>query len=415
MRKRRKEEKKRRMKLVEEEELNQHHINFCQRIRSADEILDYYADRREMCMEILIDRPEEIMNYLEVSGDRYCLYQHGQNDKRTIEEKLFNPKVEDSWTNLFICSFCQNLFRLVDPMTFEINKPFIISTGKYIGKKFRVREEKLKIGKCEQNDKFNSTLTNILINWYLMFQSLPVLSIHMAFNCGHSTYILEEEPSFRHYLDLPDNYQNPIYLLIQLMITLKQLQQFSFLHGEPTLSAIVFDDCPTHYEFENIQIDSPYQLKFQNFTYSSLTLLDSLTISPDQLFAGPSQCLSLKFPSLSDKYLKFPNDYRQIQILISQSNTFISSAIEFYCFIVSLMTIPKFYQLILNDANLSHWWQSLWLTDYHLLTSRLMSSHRISDYGSSLINIYSILYNLSLRLDVLSWSLTLFSTFDLDI
>ena len=166
--------------------MNSNHINFCDGVRSSDQIFDHFQILQHRILNTLVHDPRHLKYILPtLHSDHRCLYNLGFCARRSFEEIMRQPSPIETWANVFICSGCKLIFRLADPLEFELNQPFPVQTGRLIGQSCVLSEMPMAMDPvCQiigRTISLNPNLADVLISWYLEQKGHDILHVHMSF------------------------------------------------------------------------------------------------------------------------------------------------------------------------------------------------------------------------------------------
>lgn len=369
-------------------------INYCENTRSSDQIFkNFSAINKNFIKTFNSDDINHILDYLKnnlnsfINHDKECLSQLGQrSSKLSLHDKINGKCLHcDTLNNLYMCSSCINILRLVNPE--NVKDPFIIQYGKMSGKKCIISEFHQNINPiCEFDNyglKIDKFTNNIISHWYLDHYLRNnninhIKDVYSSFICGNSGYILQEYTSNL----IPSN--NELSIIKQLFTILHHLKKINFSHGYPTISSLSFNSS---------------DIKLSNFWDSSFTLPSGIRIYSNTNFHHQL------YPLQNTTTFKLPcskKNYSYIHKFMLQNKLGLNnnvSAFDGYCFLISLLSNKQFYNNFMSNDHLSKLWISLW-SPQELSTI----SQRLQSIENPLYDIHSvlnILCNLTLRSDLI--------------
>ena len=262
--------------------------------------------------------------------------------------------------------------------------------------------------KCMSGDSFT---TQILINWTLgkIFSDLGMKHIeplHTAFICNKEGYLLR---NINNSTNIPKKYIsndiiNPTIsksIFLQLLVMFKELSKYYFSHGIPSLNSLKFVNEPHDYVYEGTHVTGPITLQLTNFTNSSATFnnvhlfprsvhstmyLQRVMFPPDIINRTVRMsycdevytCLENASNTCDSNLNNFedicsPTSVNMYRLTNSTINIYLSmrhigfplysGSFDFYCFMISLMLNPQYYNSIMADKSLYRLWAMMWTTD----------------------------------------------------
>lgn len=389
-----------------------HSVECCDITRGIDNLLARYKQDREQIIKLVETDPDRLVNTLwkhtsPLAIDDGCRCQMGKGDIRSI----------------FSCAQCKNLRRLIDFKQGGIGVPFQIKCGKSIGKNLIIVNNNLchpylswNLDSCNRTKSYLKQYQNIitcgsldntkisdmrfingdtftirtLITWMIQKifdnKGLPhVPSLHTAFICRGTGYSLYDMPSIGMFYDLTkvpslnaNGYLDPRIakdIIIQVLVILKELSNVNFTHGNPSLDGLLFNKEPVSYLYDGYHVDSSITVQIAGLWNSSATfnnvhyfpnnidaeiVLDRNTFAPDiatRNICSKDSCESSLMYRLNNSTIDIYNAIRHIGFPL-----YVGS-LDFYCFIVSLMSQEAFYKSVMSDESLKRLWSMMWLPE----------------------------------------------------
>lgn len=419
------------------DEFNYCQIRCCDYTRSADDIFGRFFTEQDRITSLLLKDPGMLAKTMwstqcPLSTDRSCWWRMGNSN--------WLPNTQRGIRRYHACPQCRNIDRLVDLRHHPIGTPFLVEYGSHVGKslilnEFPLTELTLKKGHPTpmmadlayrrwglstsptslshlEGDSFTS---GVLLQWaiehLLKSTGMPhYCHLYTAFVCGDSGYMLKDHPSIGNIQQLkrfPDLTQDNQALtpkvvrgiLIQLIAVLKHLEQYDFIHGAPTNSAIVFSKEPCSYMYNDVHVASPVTLKLDQLDKSSLTLNSQIRIhsKPNLVDRFANQMTAL--PSQNGEFYCLNNTTAEIYLHLQRLGLPLCSSLDGYCFILSLMSEPSFGRTVLETPELNDLWKSMWTPDREpQITKEILEFHQ-QDYDDTMpfSDIVNLLKSSSLR------------------
>lgn len=416
----------------------------------VDNIMNIYNNNKKQILNLMLEDPDILITKLWGADglleiDNNCKCKMGSGDIRSI----------------FTCGQCQNIKMLTDfrlaknENSFKMSCPSFFSDGKlviigssvitrpqiYIDNSIHehldVFQKKFPYFKlCKSNlqntdikyiacDSFTlRTLMLFMIEYIFNQKGMPHCPIlYSAFVCNNTGYSIYEDLTIGSIekLHLVTKYNNDAgdfsvetvsAIIIQLLVSLKELEKYNFCHGTPSRYSLVFQDRPVTYLYENVPIVSPFTLQISDLWYSSATFNNThyytANIVTDINIARSNFKPNIKVLYSDEGYVTFfiidisskelYNTIRHIGFPLY------SCSLDFYCFIVSLMCDVKFYRTLYQNENLYLLWSSMWLSsEISLVEQRIRESQNLPHTNLLITNIIN---NIHLRCDIINhlWS-----------
>lgn len=358
--------------------------------RNVDKAILRYITERNIIIEKLANDPSSLTKEMWVilSNDSYCMVNCG-------ELKKFNP---------FICSPCKNMNSLVDFEKTKLGQPFIIECGKKVGTylsilKVMAGKTHLEISEkdkesaskfLERNNIMIScgshdisdltflkadTFSNNILNWWTIdsiFESkkLPYsLPLYTAYICRDDGFILFESPTLGNFdkivvkSDTKSLKSTIISIFKQLGVILDVLSDYYFSHGTPSSEVLVFTEEEISHEYKGVKVVSEFVMHLADFSYSSLTK-GKTRLYPHNGMASSIIASSNMNITIDRGMYKLSNKSEIIFVYIRHGGLPIySCSLDFYCFLVSMMSNKKVFELVKNDKDLYKLWKSVWNSD----------------------------------------------------
>ena len=283
----------------------------------------------------------------------------------------------------------------------------------------------------------NETIVNIALNRILSggWGILTSIPLYGAYRCRDYTKFLRYDSQYTIYNFIrnsknfeekrtpgeKDRLKRSILLSIlgQLISTLHVLQNtYQFIHGMPTINSIEIDEIrgSDNYNYDDVKIETPFNLMITRFSKSSLTLMRSADVSNysekpfirvSPVDSMTSENLSASRPILSISsdsgiiWYSLPSskDYKWYQS-VQHSGIPLYLSFDTYSFLLSLATIPEFYHSIQENSDLRNIWNNLFhKTDLPTIEKRLHFFHE----NPSNISIETLFSGINLRCDATNY------------
>jgi hypothetical protein len=353
--------------------------------RKIDNMLARYLKERNTVVSDLSEKPVKLANKMWekiLSNDPLCMVNCGLMNRYSS----------------YACAPCININRIVDFETTELGTPFIIECGKKVGtyltvlkistgginievsdsdkaKAVRFLKDNGLMLSCGSQDISPLTFlrsddfSNNILNWWTIDsifekKKLPYsLPLYTAFLCRNDGFILFESPTLGNYYQIIDSRddlkETVVSIFKQLGVILDVLSPYHFSHGNPCGDVLVFTDEEMSHAYKGINITSEFTMHLADFTYSSLTT-GKTRIYPrsDRSSKVLNSTLDI---SIKDGLYRLSNKSEVIFAYVRHAGLPIySCSLDLYCFVVSIMSIAKVFNIVKKDESLNSLWRSIW-------------------------------------------------------
>jgi hypothetical protein len=299
--------------------------------------------------------------------------------------------------------------------------------------------------KCITGDSFT---IGTLIQWMLHHQfeyngleHVPLL--YTAFICNDTGYSLYAAPSIGPMSELHKHDQYHVggtspksqqfgypplttevarTIMVQLLVIMRELAEVQFVHGNPSITGLIFTDSPVSYQYEDVVVQGPITVQITNLENSSATF-ENIHYYPKNLRTTMYVDKSMFAPEIATRTVQMahcakvpsagmcaPADVALYRLTDSTVNIYSAlrhigfpmfvGSFDFYCFMVSLMGDKSFYDAVIADASLRRVWEMMWITeDLALVQKHIESQHDTN----TVINPVHILRERWLRCDIVNF------------
>jgi hypothetical protein len=404
-------------------------VNCCIKTTNVDVMLTKFSIERNEIVSSILNDPKNTLNlWNNLSVDSMCLCNLGQMKLRTH----------------FSCAQCRNLRRLKD-FKKGLSQPFMIECGKESGtflvlhefgnvvREIKIDDElkslnRIAIGnnpalaECfvRRNEEYitldlfsNEVVQNFLLE-RLLKETPHYIKPYTAFICRDKGYTLTE---FNEIVTLEEalNYATPMELLLQILVILSILAEYSFSHGTPTLDSLLFTKEICSYTYQSTKVESKITVKLTNLTHSSVSvkgirLLADTPKTTNKQTVKNIKINEIKVKSCVESVCK-DEEVKTMKIteLPSQfvpASRQLGLSFDLYAFLVSLMVNKSFYEAINNDAQAYYLWSMLWLPlDLEEIEKRVVFFH--GRQSPDVFRTIEMLRGLELRCDAIQYLLNL--------
>ena len=401
---------------------------------SADAILKKYSGNKIKILEKLTSNYKALNVEDVLNIDRTCRTRMGFYDSHLVLKSNF------------CCNQCHEMNLLVDLSgDVVIGAPFSIGFGSHQNKLFVIEMEKDVIPKIKYYPNIKPNL-EYLFNYFTSFKAcdstlsyetewlsldqftnqvlisiilekivpLHMPIIHNAFICGNDGYMLLSEPKiafFEGLFEYPELFNDKFLkpeivkkILKQICDILSSLKPYNFCHNNATINALRFD-----YQnevivqinnFEHAAINLDNVRLYNENTVSKLYVknepfIPDIKISNEDTKEHCVEGSTYKFNTESGKQIL---NLRRLGIPIY------NTSFDLYCFLISLVAQPEFYQTLISDPSLSKVWKSIWSSsDIEIVNYRIGKIHEDNLFDLSIEKIVEILSTLTLKCDFLDF------------
>ncbi len=378
-------------------------INICDNIRNVDDLFQDFKYEKYRIIKQLLTNPYRLINKLWTNDspiliDRQCLSQLESHKRMNIRSRIHGKQCISTCTRKFYrCQACVKISRIFNLCS--IKGPYIIECG--TRKNHKISIDKLKITllkkcliKCMKHTIGLDLFTNkILTTYYLdfIFKEMKldhIENIYSSFICGDYGYLLKdyelltmsqivENSNFSNGLILNPNVARGI--VNQLVIIFHILDKYKFWYGLPNHYALQFSTSPINYTYLGHSIKSNFTLKLGNLGQGGITILNNNVrlFNYSNIIELQKNCRSYKnyiTKSLNYSYniqdsnlgcqiykLSFESPNHTYFCIYDQCIGYFNSSLNFYLFMIWLMSYKEFYLAIINDSYLYQIWNSMWL------------------------------------------------------
>lgn len=398
-------------------------------VRSVDELFLAYTETSRSLYRMLLDSPQQVSEQLWQDGSPF-----------TLDRTCSSPLEKEMERSKAVCTGCLLLRRIFDFSVSEIERPIIVPTGRYAGKKIIVQRNEighlyLQVANSGSQDHpahknavskvHNSACVSKAHNIPVLVDSftLRVLSmtavnqifaekgmphsLHLwnAFVCAEKAYTVLEYPDvgtwdklLRHDLFTTDQQGAALGVVTQLLAALSELARYNFSHGHPTGRSLLFTTTPVSYRYGSLLVQAPFTLKIANFWDSSFALGGRQYFSPtveEMVFSSPF----LKLPSLQgDRYLLTEQSQDSYLAFRQQGHLLYAGSFDFYSVLLSLLCTPVFYKSFMDNQHLLLFWSEMWEpADRASVEERILQAHSTASSPSFL----ELAKDLRVRCDIL--------------
>lgn len=436
--------------------MNYHNIDCCEQTRGIDTLLNYYCKNREYVVSLVKNNPKLLIDIIwtrngPLAIDNDCQCQMGNGNRRSP----------------FSCAQCKNLQRLIDFRMGGAEKAVLLECGQHAGKNIIVTRTEVFNPFLQWDDEatqrsqsylkqyHNLTLCGTpstplrcvmgdsftirtLILWMIGAQfsetGLPHCpNLYSAFVCKNTGYSIYEMPNIGSFSELIKYYGGALdqkvvrTIIVQLIVMLHQLASINFSHGTPSINGLVFTNDPVSYLYDGVHIQGPITVQISDLWNASASF-NGVHFFPKNLQTSIHLERNIFIPEISTKtvstkYCKENNDidvcspnsinmYRLTTLTMEIYSAIrhigfplYSGSFDLYCFMVSLMCDPCFYDIVINNEDLYRLWTMMWLDDdLNLVEQAILETHKMNNNAMVVID---IIRGRWLRCDIVKymWSL----------
>ena len=415
---------------------NYHAIDYCENTRGIDNLLKIYRTSRDIITDAMLNNPQYLLDKIWTHDsplplDDDCKCRMGNGNRHSAS----------------ICAECTNLRRIIDFRTDVNNRPFAIECGMQVGKQLmvtsidvprplllwdlkaniharsyasqQVRQDLLNCSCVSSSNLIDMrsitgdpftirVLQTMMINRLFEQKNLPhSVRLHTAFICNGTGYMLNDAVNIGSFTNLKRLYglvttDDILSIILQLLVILTELSQVNFSHGNPTISALLFDKEPISYRYNNVHIRGQFTMKLADLWQASAKY-GNYHYFPHNEAASVALQRSIFMPEIATNNNVYRLTASTIEIYQAMRHIgfplFVGS-FDFYCLFVSLMMDKNVYQTVLSNSKLNNLWTTIWQpTELPIVQQRLIAVHNEESISSSPVDIIRSLW---LHCDVLS-------------
>jgi hypothetical protein len=442
--------------------MNYHNIDCCEQTRGIDILLNHYENNRDYVVSLMKTNPKLLIDIIwtrtgPLGIDNECQCQMGNGDRRSP----------------FACAQCKNLQRLIDFRMGGAEKAVQLECGQHAGKNIIVTKTEVLHPFLQWDDEAtqraksylqqyhsltmcgtpstplscvigDSFTIRTLVLWLIRSQFAEVglphcPNLYSVFVCRNTGYSIYEMPNIGPLSELNKYYQGVFNyttvrtIIVQLIVMLNELTKINFSHGTPSINGLLFTDEPVSYLYDGVPVQGPITVQISDLWNASASF-NGVHFFPKNLQTSIHLERNIFIPEIATKTVSMayceentnldvckPNSINMYRLTTVTMEIYsairhigfplYSGSFDLYCFMVSLMCNPTFYDTIINHENLYRLWSMMWLHDDLKSVERaIVETHKIIDNHKMTNNamvVIDIIRGRWLRCDIIKylWSL----------
>jgi hypothetical protein len=397
--------------------MNYHNIDCCEWTRGVDTLLNHYRGHRDYIVSLVKTNPTELINIIwsrtgPLAIDNDCQCQMGHGNRRSAFSCAQCKNLQR------LIDFRMGGAEKAVPLECgrEAGKNIIVTSTEVLHPFLQWDDEATRRAQFYLQQYHNLTLCGTpsrplrcimgdsftirtLIVWLIASQfaekGLPHCpNLYSVFICRNIGYSIYEMPNIGPLSELNKYFRNrdgslpqPIVrsIIIQLIVMLSELTNINFSHGTPSINGLLFTNDPVSYLYDEVPIQGPITVQISDLWNASATF-NGVHFFPKNLQTSIHLERNVFIPEIETKIVSMaycdtnptievckPNATNMYRLTTATIDIYsairhigfplYAGSFDLYCFLVSLMCDPSFYNTVIHDKSLYRLWSMIWLRD----------------------------------------------------